>query len=269
MLDDFFARAMIAGLAAAAVAGPLGSFIVWRRMAYFGDALAHSALLGVALALVLEISVMLGVFFVAAVVALALALLRGVRALPADTLLGIFAHASLALGLIVVSLVVWPGFDLMAFLFGDILAVGRADILVIIAGGAAVLAVLAVIWRPLLAATVSEEIAIAEDMHPRAAEMAYTLLLAAAIAMAMKITGILLFTSLLVIPAASARLFSRGPEAMAVLAALVGMASVAAGLSVSLRLDAPSGPAIVAAAFALFVVFHIAAWLYRRVCPYL
>ena len=263
MLEPFILRALLAGLAAAVMAGPLGSFIVWRRMAYFGDALAHSALLGVALALALDISVMLGVFLIALAVTLALALLRSTRTLPADALLGIFAHGALAIGIIVTTMVIRPGFDLMSFLFGDILAVGPADVWIIGLGALAVLAGLAVIWRPLLAATVSEEIAIAEGLRPRAAGLAHTLLLAAALAMAMKITGILLFTALLVIPPAAARAFSRSPESMALLAALTGMAAVAGGLYVSMRLDTPSGPSIAAFAFALFILFHMAAWIRR------
>jgi zinc transport system permease protein len=233
-------------------------------MAYFGDALAHSALLGVALALLLDVSVMAGVLAVTLAVALALAALRKPSMLPPDALLGIFAHGALAIGIIVTTLAVRPGFDLMGLLFGDILAVTTADVWIIGLGALIILAVLAAIWRPLLAAAVSEEIAIAEGLNPRRAELAHTLLLAAALALSMKITGVLLFTSLLVIPAAAARALARSPEAMAALAALSGMAAVLAGLYGSFVFDAPSGPSIVAAAFALFALFHMMAWLRRR-----
>lgn len=263
MPDPFILRALLAGLAAALMAGPLGSFIVWRRMAYFGDALAHSALLGVALALVMDISVMAGVLTVAVVVAIAVNLPGHLRRLPPDALLGIFAHGALAAGLLLTSLLIRPGFDLMALLFGDILAVTASDVALLGGGALLVLAALAAIWRPLLAAAVSEEIAIAEDMNPRRAELAHTLLLAAALALAMKITGVLLFTSLLIIPAAAARAFARSPEAMAALAVAVGMTAVAAGLWASWTFDAPSGPAIVSAAFGLFAVFHMAASMLR------
>ncbi len=263
MPDPFILRALAAGLAAALMAGPLGSFIVWRRMSYFGDALAHSALLGVALALLLDISVTAGVLAVAMAVAVAVNLPTGVRRLPPDALLGIFAHGALAAGLLLTSLLIRPGFDLMSLLFGDILAVTTTDLLLLVPGALAVIAALASIWRPLLAAAVSEEIAIAEGMNPRRAELAHTLLLAAALALAMKITGVLLFTSLLIIPAAAARAFARSPEAMAGLAVIVGMVSVSGGLWISWTFDAPSGPAMVSTAFCLFAVFHIAASMPR------
>jgi zinc transport system permease protein len=159
VLDDFFTRALVAGVGLALTTGPLGCFIVWRRMAYFGDTMAHSALLGVAMALLLEINLMFGVFAVAVLVSLALLLLQRRGALSTDALLGILSHSTLALGLVMVAFMTWVRVDLMSFLFGDILAVSRLDILFIYAGGAIVLGVLAWLWRPLLAATVSEELA--------------------------------------------------------------------------------------------------------------
>src|SRR3546814_341095 len=147
MLDDFFTRALVGGIGVALVAGPLGCFIVWRRMAYFGDTMAHSALLGVALALLLEIDVTLGVFAITATVAFALLLLQRQQALPTDALLGILSHSTLALGLVLVAFLAWVRIDLMSYLFGDLLAVSRLDIALIWGGGAAVLAILAAIWR--------------------------------------------------------------------------------------------------------------------------
>ena len=155
MLDDFFTRALIAGVGVALVAGPLGCFVVWRRMAYFGDTMAHSALLGVALSYLAGVNLTAGVFVVAAFVAVALLLLQRRGSLSTDALLGILSHATLAVGLVLLAFMSWVRVDLMGFLFGDILAVTRADIALIWAGGAAVLAALGVLWRPLLAATVS------------------------------------------------------------------------------------------------------------------
>jgi len=254
MLDDFFVRALIGGIGVALVAGPLGCFIVWRRMAYFGDTMAHSALLGVALALLLEIDVTLGVFAITATVAFALLLLQRQRALPTDALLGILSHSTLALGLVMVAFMAWVRLDLMSYLFGDLLAVSRLDIALIWGGGAVVLAILAAVWRPLLAGTVSEELAAAEALHPERARVVFMLLMAGVIAIAMKIVGILLITSLLVIPAATARRFAGAPEAMAVLAAATGALAVALGLFGSLEFDTPSGPSVVVAALGLFLV---------------
>ena len=254
MLDDFFWRALIGGVGVALVAGPLGCFIVWRRMAYFGDTMAHAALLGVALALLLEIHITAGVFAITAAVAFALLLLQRQRALPTDALLGILSHSTLALGLVMVAFMAWVRIDLLSYLFGDLLAVSRLDIALIYGGGGAVLAILAAVWRPLLAATVSEELAAAEALKPERARLVFMLLMAGVIAIAMKIVGILLITSLLVIPAATARRFAAGPEQMALFAAGIGALAVALGLFGSLEFDTPSGPSVVVAALLLFLL---------------
>lgn len=254
MLDDFFTRALIAGIGLALTTGPLGCFVVWRRMAYFGDTMAHSALLGVALSLLFSVNLMASVFAVAVTVSLVLLLLQRRQALSADALLGILSHATLAVGLVMVAFMSWVRFDLIAFLFGDILAVTPTDIAIIWGGGAAVLALVAWLWRPLLAATVNPEVAEAEGMNPEQSRLAFMLLMALVIAIAMKIVGIMLITSLLIIPAAAARRFSSTPEIMAVLASLIGAIAVAGGLFGSLTYDTPSGPSIVVAATILFLV---------------
>jgi zinc transport system permease protein len=253
MLEDFFVRALLAGIGVALVAGPLGCFIVWRRMAYFGDTMAHSALLGVALALLLNIDMSFGVFAVAVLVAGALLVLERQRSLSSDALLGILSHATLAVGLVLVGFMSWVRVDLMGFLFGDILAVSAADIGLIWAGGALIVALLAWQWRPLLAATVNPEIAEAEAMNPERSRLVLMLLLALVIAIAMKIVGVLLITSLLIIPAATARRLSATPEQMAMIAAVLGALAVTGGLFGSLRFDTPSGPSIVVAALVLFL----------------
>lgn len=259
MLDDFFVRALLAGVGLAAVAAPLGCFIVWRRMAYFGDTMAHSALLGVAVALLSGINVTAGVFAIASMVSLALLLLQRRKALSSDSLLGILSHSALAVGLVLVSTMTWVRIDLMGLLFGDILAVSKTDLAIVYAGGAAVLAAIAWMWRPLLAATVSEELAEAEGLSPRRSQLAFMLLMAAIIAIAMNIVGILLITSLLIIPAATARRLSSTPEQMVVIASLAGVVAVVAGLFGSLTYDTPSGPSIVVAAMLLFVVSMVPA----------
>ncbi|HQZ14138.1 MAG TPA: metal ABC transporter permease [Devosia sp.] len=254
MLDDFFSRALVAGIGLALVAGPLGCFIVWRRMAYFGDTMAHSALLGVALAFLLNINLTLGVFLVAAMVSVALLVLQRWNTLSTDALLGILSHSTLAIGLVLVAFMTWVRIDLMGFLFGDILSVSVTDIAVIWAGGAAVLVVLIAMWRPLLASTVNDEVAEAEGLRPEVSRFVYMLLLAVVIAIAMKLVGVLLITSLLIIPAATARRLSMSPEQMAVLSALIGAVAVTGGLFGSLHYDTPSGPSIVVAALLLFVL---------------
>lgn len=254
MFDDFFSRAIIAGIGVALVAGPLGCFIVWRRLAYFGDTLSHAALLGVALAFLFEINITLAVFGISVCVSVALLLLQKKGTLSSDALLGLLAHSSLALGLVALAFMTWIRIDLMGFLFGDILAVSKMDIAFIWIGGAVVLALLVIIWRPLFAATVNTELAEAEGMNPGRSNLAFMLLMSAVIAISMKIVGVLLITAMLIIPAATARRFSSGPEQMAFLSAIVGCVAVISGLFGSLEWDTPAGPSIVVAALALFII---------------
>jgi len=254
MLDDFFTRALIAGTGVALVAGPLGCFIVWRRMAYFGDTLSHAALLGVALSLLLNVNTTLAVGVVSILLAIVLMALRRSDTLSSDALLGLLSHSALALGLVCLAFMTWVRVDLLGLLFGDILAVTPMDIAMIYAGGAIVLGVLVVIWRRLFAATVSPDLAAGEGLKPERTELIFMLLTAIVIAISLKIIGALLITALLIIPAAAARRLSASPEQMAVIAALTGAAAVVGGLYSSLAYDTPSGPSIVVAAMALFVV---------------
>lgn len=250
-MPDFLLNALLAGLALALVAGPLGSFVVWRRMAYFGDTLAHAALLGVALGFLLDISPTLSVALGCVLLAVLLVTVQRRQPLASDTLLGILAHSALSLGLVTVSLLDEVRVDLLAYLFGDLLAVGSTDLLWIVAGSLLVLALLAWLWQPLLAITVHEELARVEGLPVEALRLALMLLIAVVIAVAMKIVGVLLITSLLIIPAASAQRHARTPEQMAIGASLVGLASVCGGLALSWQHDTPAGPSIVVSAAAL------------------
>ncbi len=252
MLDDFITRALLGGLGVALVAGPLGAFVVWRRLSYFGDTLAHAALLGVALGVLLEINSNIAIVVVCTLLALVLVLLQKQQKLASDTLLGILSHSTLALGLVVLAFMEGLRIDLMGYLFGDILAVSATDLGWIYGGGAAVLLLLGAIWRPLLAATVHEELARAEGVPVDAVRLAFMVMMALVIAVAMKVVGILLITSLLIIPAAVARQFARNPEQMALLAALFGALAVSGGLYGSLTWDLPAGPAIALCAALLF-----------------
>ncbi|MBL4691257.1 MAG: metal ABC transporter permease [Rhodospirillales bacterium] len=263
-MDDFMIRALIGGFGVAAVAGPLGAFVVWRRMAFFGGTLSHSALLGVALGFLLGINLNIAIFAVCAVVAVLLVSLARPSGLSNDTLLGILAHASLAFGLIALSFMETQRIDLMSYLFGDVLATTVSDITLIYGGGAVVAGLLAWLWRPLLATSVDEELARVEGVPVQAVNLGFMLLLAVVVALAMKVVGILLVTSLIIIPAAAARRLSTTPEQMAALAAVGGCVAVAAGLWGSMQFDTPSGPSIVAAAFALFVLVTAAPAFKRR-----
>ena len=203
MFDDFFIRALIAGIGIALVTGPLGCFIIWRRLAFFGDTLAHS---------------------------------------------------SLAIGLVVIGFLSYIRFDIMGLLFGDILAVNKKDLLVIWVGGAIILLILKIIWKPLFASTVNYELAEAEGMHPEKVNIIFTILMAAIIAISIKMVGILLITGMLIIPAAMARNLANNPQQMVVLSIIGGILAVLVGLFSSMQFNSASGPSIITAALLLFIL---------------
>jgi zinc transport system permease protein len=254
LTQPFFQRALLAGLAIASVAGPVGCFIVWRRMAYFGETLAHSGLFGVGLGLLLGFSLTLGAVATGVAVALLLMVMKSQRVLATDTLLGILSHSSLALGIVTVGLVTGSAGDHMDLLFGDILTVSWKDVSVVWIGGALVLLILGLLWRDLIAMSVHEELAQAEGVKVRRVELGFVLLIALMTAISMKIVGLLLITALLVIPAAAARRLSNSPEGMAIIAAAIACVAVVMGLALSAFANAITGPAIVLSAGLLFVL---------------
>jgi zinc transport system permease protein len=249
-MDDFILNALLAGIALALVAGPLGCVVVWRRMAYFGDTLAHSSLLGVAIAVSAGLVPIAGVVFIGALLAALLFWLEQRRELSSDTLLGILSHSALALGLIVFSFIQArvPGIDLMAYLFGDILAVNRTEIIWMYLAAVFILSVFVWMWRPLISISVNEDMARTDGVNVALIRFVFMLLLAMVIAAAIKVVGILLITALLIIPAASARAFSNTPVQMVLLSTFIAVAAVVLGLGASFYQDLPSGPAIVVAA---------------------
>jgi zinc transport system permease protein len=251
-MPDFLLTALLAGIGVALVAGPLGAFAVWRRMAYFGDTLAHSALLGITLGLLIGINLNLAVAIGCLLLALILVAMQNNRFLATDTLLGILSHSTLALGLICVSLFSDTRIDLLAYLFGDILSVNNLDLATIWLTSCVVIGVLVWLWRPLLAITVHEELAQVEGILVSKVRTALMLLMALVIAIAMKVVGVLLITALLIIPAAASRRLTHSPEAMVIVASLLGATAVGLGLYASYLWDSPAGPSIVVAAAALF-----------------
>jgi zinc transport system permease protein len=236
MLDDFMVRAALAGIGVAFAAAPLGCFVVWRRMAYFGDATAHAAILGVALSLAFSMSIFVGTMTVALLMALVVSVLSG-RGYAMDTLLGVLAHSALAFGLVAVSLISGVRIDLMAYLFGDILAVSRGDLAVIWGGAALVVALIGWRWSALLTSTLNEDLAYASGINPKREQ--------------------LVIAAMLIIPAAAARPLSRTPEGMAVAAGLIGMLSAIIGLRAAFVLDTPAGPSIVCVAAMTFLATSV------------
>lgn len=251
MLDDFMTRATLAGIGVAFAAAPLGCFVVWRRMAYFGETTAHAAILGIALSLALQASIFAGTVAVALVMAVTATLLAW-RGYAMDTLLGVLAHSSLAFGLVAVSFLSGIRVDLMAYLFGDILAVSHMDLVVIWCGAGLVIALIAWRWSALLASTLNEELAYASGLEPRHEQLILTLTLAITVAVAIKVVGVLLIVAMLIIPAAAASGLARTPESMAMIAGAIGAFSALAGLRAAYVLDTPAGPSIVCVAAVAF-----------------
>jgi len=252
-MPSFLLYALLAGAAVALVAGPLGAFAVWRRMAYFGDTLAHSALLGITFGMLLGINLNLAVALGCLLLAILLVAMQNNRFLATDTLVGILSHSTLALGLVSVSLFSGTRIDLLAYLFGDILSVNTTDLITIWLVSLGVIIAIIWLWRPLLAITVHEELAQVEGVPVKKIRTALMLLMALVIAIAMKVVGVLLITALLIIPAAAARRLTHTPEAMAMIASLLGVAAVALGLLSSYLWDSPAGPSIVLSATCLYI----------------
>ncbi|WP_166266880.1 zinc ABC transporter permease subunit ZnuB [Marinobacter caseinilyticus] len=256
VLGDFFWRALIGGLGVALVAGPLGCFVVWRRLAYFGDTLAHSALLGVALGFLFQAPVNLSIALTCVGLAICLVLLARSRALATDTLLGILAHSTLAIGLVALSFMPDVRVDLTGYLFGDLLAMSRQDLAWIYGGAIVVLALLFWLWQGLLMSTIHEELARVEGVPVERLRLVLMLMFSLVIAVAMKIVGVLLITALLIIPAATARRLARSPEHMVLIAMVIGMIAVAGGLAMSWHFNSPAGPSVVVSAFLMFTLTY-------------
>ena len=256
IMDDFLIYALVAGLLLAFVSGPLGCVIVWRRMAYFGDTLSHAALLGIAIAISLDLLPLLGVAMIGCLLAVLLFFLERNKQLSTDTLLGILSHSALALGLIVLSVVQANGksINLMGYLFGDILAVNNDELVWMVGVVIIVLIVFAYLWRSLLSISAHEDLARVDGVNVERTLFIFMILLALVVAVAIKVVGILLITAMLIIPAACARLYSSSPKQMLILSVIFSALSVVVGLGSSLSWDIPAGPAIVMSASIVFFI---------------
>ncbi|MEL0609890.1 zinc ABC transporter permease subunit ZnuB [Vibrio echinoideorum] len=251
---EFLLPSILAGLGIALIAGPLGSFVVWRKMAYFGDTLAHASLMGLALGFLFNINLYFALLICCLMLAVLLVTLQKQKLVATDTLLGILAHSALSLGLVAVSFLDNVRVDLMSYLFGDLLAVSPTDLVFIYAGAAVIGVVLAIFWRPLLSTTVNEDLAAVDGINIDLMRLILMLLVGIVIAVGMKFVGALIMTSLLIIPAATARKFSNTPEQMAFLASVIGSIAVFGGLSLSWFYDTPAGPSVVISAAAMFML---------------
>ena len=252
--DIWWLVPLLTGVLLATITGPLGSFVVWRRMAFFGDTLAHGALLGITLGVLTDINLTVALALSCVLLALLLMPLQNRSNLSSDTLLGIVSHSTLAIGLVALSLADGVRVDLMSYLFGDLLAVEISDLAWVSASVMVIGGLMALNWRGLLASTVSPELAEIDGYPVKRLNLLLVLMLAMVVALAMKIVGILLVSALLVVPAATARSFARTPQQMVLIAAVSGISSVLLGIWASFQWDTPTGPSVVVAAAGLFIL---------------
>lgn len=245
--------AWLAGILLTLITAPLGSFVVWRKMSYFGDTLAHSALLGVTLGFFLELDPYIAIIIMTVILALVLVWLENRTNYSVDTTLGIVAHISLSLGVITLSLLDNVRVDLMSYLFGDLLAIDYHDVILISIGVIVISTLLAIFWKRLLSITISPELAQIEGLNIGKLRLLLMLLTAVTIALSMKFVGALIITSLLIIPSATARRFAKSPEQMTAYAIAFSMLAVTGGLLLSGFKDTPAGPSVVICAGIIFL----------------
>ncbi|MHA0898761.1 iron chelate uptake ABC transporter family permease subunit [Candidatus Liberibacter solanacearum] len=259
MYNEFFIRALFAGIGIILSTGPLGCFIVWQRMTYFGDTIAHSALLGVAFSLMLNLPLPLCIFMVAALTSIILLQIQKSEFIASDAILGVITHSTISISLIMLSFMTWVNTDLTSFLFGDILAINTNDIIIIWSVGILNIVILIKIWKSLLATTVNYELAKAEGMQPEKVKLIFTMITALMISISIKFIGITLITSLLILPTVTARRFATSPENMVILTTVIGILGVILGLYGSLIFDTPSGPSIIITSLIFFILSFLRA----------
>jgi zinc transport system permease protein len=262
--DDFLFLALINISLISLMSGAMGCLLVWRRMAYFSETMAHSALLGIAFSFMFSISMTLGILAVALLSSLIIAFSEGQKKLASDTVLGLLSHVTLAIGMILYALQTDLRVDLTSFLFGDILAMGPEQAWVLLAVVPLILGVLVWIWRDMIRITLDADLARVEGVKVERLRMTYTLMLALVIALGIQGVGILLITALLIIPAATARIFSNTPKQMALSATALSLVTGWLGIGLSFGWNVPTGPAIVVCAGALFLLTSLSVSLMKR-----
>ena len=253
--DPFILRGILAGLAVAMISGLVGCFVVWRRMSYYGESIAHSSLLGVGLGILMGVGINLGIVFTCLLFGILFLWLQQSKLLSSDTLLGVLAHLALSIGIIVISMNRIK-IDVHAFLFGDILAVTQNDLWGMYLAVLFVVIIICLNWSSLLLVTIDEDLAKAEGVNPLFINLLLTSILKIVVAVSIQIIGLLLITAMLIIPAATSRRLVNSPEKMAIVATLLGIISVILGIYLSVEIDAPSGPSIVVVSAVLFFISH-------------
>jgi zinc transport system permease protein len=256
-VEDFIIRGIVAAIGISIIAGSLGCFVIWKRMSYFSESISHSALLGVSLGIVSGIGIHFGLIIVGVMFASLIVILQQRKFLSNDAILGIFSHIALSLGIVVLSLVGDANTDYFGFLFGDILSITDSDVLWVYSVVVVVGSLLIYFWQRLLLLTLNEELAVAEGLNETLYKLLFMLMIALTVSVSVQIVGVLLITSLLIIPPAIARVFSATPLQMVFGAIVVSIVSVFAGLGVSMNYDLAAGPSIVIALGVIFTASQL------------
>ncbi|CRK85667.1 High-affinity zinc uptake system membrane protein ZnuB [Candidatus Providencia siddallii] len=242
------------GVLLSIAAGPLGSFIIWRHMSYFGDTLAHASLLGISLGLLLNINPFFTIIVVTLLLTFILVLLEKNPEFTTDSMLGIIAHSSLSIGLVIISFMKNIRVELISYLFGDLLSVDYKDIIILLIGVLINSILLFFNWKSLLSVTINHELAFSDGINIQKNNLLLMLMIALTISISMKFVGALIITSLLIIPPSAARRFSNTPEQMSFIAILLGVISITTGLIFSAYYDTPVGPSVVICSTFLFII---------------
>jgi ABC-type Mn2+/Zn2+ transport systems, permease components len=261
-MDDFLLRSLLMGVGFSILAGPLGSVMVWRRLSFLGDTVAHSALLGLGFSLLFNVASTVMLTIVCVVFAIALIFMPLRSKVSLDAVLAILSHGSLALGLVVLGLLKQSTLMLSGFLFGDILAVTPAEVIGTFALAGVMIVLLACFWRPFLTTLISEDLATADQVQIVWVKLAYAVTLGLAVGLLLKTIGVLLMTALLIIPATAARYIAQSPLQMMIISSCLAIVSYGFGFWGSYLWDTPTAPSVVVMALGLVLVLRLYKWLY-------
>lgn len=258
-METFIIRAIVAAIGISIIAGALGCFVIWKRMSYFSESISHSALLGVALGLSSGLGTHIGLVLVGTIFSLLIVVLQQRKFLSSDAILGIFSHIALSLGIVVLTLVGGANIDYFSLLFGDILSITNQDIIWVYLVLIIIITLLFFFWQRLLLLTLSQELAKAEGVKQTFYQLLFMFMIALSVSVSVQIVGVLLITSLLIIPPAIAKVFARSPSQMVFRSILVSILAVILGLGASRVYDVATGPAIVLVLGILFILSQLVA----------
>jgi zinc transport system permease protein len=256
--------ALAAGLVVGVCAPLIGTFLVQKRMSLIGDGIGHVAFAGVAAGLLLEVAPIWAALVACVLGALAVEWLRSRGRAAGDLALALFFYAGLAAGVVLLGVGTGLGPDVFTFLFGSILTVTRGDLILVLVLGIAGLAVIAVLYRGLVAVAIDEESARVSGVPVTALNVTLAALAGVTIAVSMRIVGILLIAALMVLPVMTASRLAASLRATLIAAMEIGLVSVLLGLVAAYYLDLAPGGAIVLIAAGMFVLVTLAGPLLGR-----